>query len=68
MRKAKGVWSVVQRRIGDRAWPQHVRSLDLGASGQEYTRAGASHWRATVIFERLVHVAHEERPNSATGL
>jgi hypothetical protein len=40
--------------------------MDLGAFGQEYARAGASRWRAMVIFEQLVHVAHEERPDSAT--
>ena len=37
-------------------------------SDQGYTRAGASHWRATVIFEQLVHMAHEERPNYVTRL
>ena len=37
-------------------------------SDQEYVRAGASRWRATAIFERLVHVAHEERPDSTIGL
>ena len=58
----KRVRLVVQRRVGDRTRPRRVRSLDLGASGQEYARAGASRWRATVIFERLVDVAHEERP------
>ena len=57
------VRSVVQRRVGDRTRPRRVRSLDLGASGQEYARAGASRWRATIIFEWLVHMAHKERPD-----
>jgi hypothetical protein len=40
--------------------------MDLGASDQEYARAGASRWRAPVIFEQLVHMAHEEPPDSVT--
>ena len=40
----KGVRSVVQRHVGDRTRPRRVRSLDLGASDQEYARAGASRW------------------------
>jgi hypothetical protein len=40
--------------------------MDLGASGQVYACAGDTSWRATVIFERLVHVAHEERLDSVT--
>ena len=59
----KGVWLVVQRRVGDRTRPRLVRSLDLGTSGQEYARVGASRWRATIIFEWLVHMAHKERPD-----
>ena len=55
---------MVQRRVGGRTWAQRVRSLDLGTSSQEYMLAGASHWRATIIFEWLVHVAHEEQPDS----
>jgi hypothetical protein len=37
-----------------------------GAFDQEYVCAAASHWRAMVIFERLLHMAHEERPDSVT--
>ena len=59
---------MVQRRVGGRTWAQRVRSLDLGTSSQEYARAGGSHWRAMVIFERLAHVAHEERQNSVARL
>jgi hypothetical protein len=40
--------------------------MDLGASGQVYACAGATSWRATVIFEWLVHVTHEERLDSVT--
>jgi hypothetical protein len=36
--------SVVQIRVGDLTRPQRVWSLDLGVSGQEYARAGASRW------------------------
>ena len=41
-----------------------MTGLGHGASGQKYARVGASHWRAMVIFERLVHMAHEERLDS----
>ena len=60
----KRVRLVVQRRVGDRTRPRRVRSLDLGASGQEYARVGASRWLAMVFFERLVHVVHKEQPDS----
>jgi len=62
------VRSVVLRHVGDWTRPRCIRSLDLGVSGQEYGCAGASRWRATVIFERLVHVVHEERSDSMTRL
>jgi len=51
------VRSVVQRCVGNQTRPPRIRLLDLGTSGQEYERVGASHWSPMVSFERRGRVA-----------